>query len=193
MATAVGFKQLTIRILNGEKPVLDDNIFIIKGDKNKGATSSAKISGLSPEVIKTYGSNKVYNISGKGTGDVKIDFDVIDIPEKIKDKILGYQVDEDTGVVRVTSDTQAPDCSVLLEDYIPSGEAIMLGFATGIFSYDGNEWNTKEEKGKELAAESLSFAAGSADDGLTLSKYVGDKSEGIAAVKSDLQMTMETP
>lgn len=164
MATAVGFKQLTIRILNGEKPVLDDNIFIIKGDKNKGATSSAKISGLSPEVIKTYGSNKAYNISGKGTGDVKIDFDVIDIPEKIKDKILGYQVDEDTGVVRVTSDTQAPDCSVLLEDYIPSGEAIMLGFATG-----------------------------SADDGLTLSKYIGDKSEGIAAVKADLNMTMGTP
>lgn len=193
MATAVGFKQATIRILNDKDPVVDENIFIIKGDKNKGATSSAKISGLSPEVIKTYGSNKVYNISGKGTGDVKVDFNFIDIPESVKDKILGYQVDEDTGVVRVNSDTQAPDCSVLLEDYLPSGEAIMLGFATGIFSYDGNEWNTKEEKGKELAAESLSFAAGSADDGLTLSKYIGDKPEGIAAVKEDLKMTMKKP
>ncbi|MCW2281708.1 major tail protein [Lactococcus lactis] len=114
MGTAtVGFKKLTIRILDGKPATQDENLFVIEGKKDKGATSSAKVSGLAVDPVKTWGSNGVYHTSGKGVGDGKIDFDLIDIPDKVQSAILGYAIDEDE-IITAGSDTQAPDCSILI-------------------------------------------------------------------------------
>ncbi|XHB95496.1 major tail protein [Lactococcus garvieae] len=188
MATAVGFKQLTIRVHDGEEPTVGKNLFVIKGDTDEGATSSAKISGLAVDPVKTYGSNKVYKISGKGVGDGKVDLDIIDIPEDCLSAILGYTVQENK-IIRVTSDTQAPDCSILLEDSTPAAEKIMLGFVNGVFSYDGTEWGTTQGKSEELKAETISFAVGSNDAGDYLIKYIGSDAAAIDEIKADLGLS----
>lgn len=69
---AVGFEKLTIRVQDGKTPTLGTNLFEIKGKQNEGATSSAKISSLAVDPVKTWGSNKPYYISGKGVGDGKV-------------------------------------------------------------------------------------------------------------------------
>lgn len=189
MATAVGFKQLTIRVLDGASAVNDKNLFVIKGDDNKGATSSAKISGLAVDPVKTYGSNKVYKISGQGVGDGKIEFDIIDIPQAVANAVLGYTADA-SGVVKVTADTKAPNCAVLLEDTTPAGDAILLGFTSGVFSYDGTEWDTTEGKASEIKPETLSYAIASNDDGVYYEKYAGSDAAAITKIKADLKVTI---
>lgn len=189
MGTAtVGFKKLTIRILDGDPVTTDKNLFVVEGKKDKGATSSAKISGLAVDPVKTWGSNGVYHISGKGVGDGKIDFDIIDIPDAVQSAILGYKVDADK-IITAGSDTQAPDCSILIEDYDIRGDKFMLGFMTGVFSYDGVEIETSQGKASEIKPDTLSYSVGSADNGDFFKKYVGTDTAAQDKVRAALSMT----
>lgn len=193
MGTAtVGFKKLTIRILDGKPATQDENIFVIEGKKNEGATSSAKISGLAVDPVKTWGSNGVYHTSGKGVGDGKIDFDIIDIPDNVQSAILGYTVDEDK-IITAGSDTQAPDCSILIEDYDIRGEKLMLGFMTGVFSYDGVEIETLQGKASEIKPDTMTYSVGSDDNGDFFKKYVGSDTAAQDKVLAALEMKTTTP
>jgi len=70
----VGFKSLTVRILDGNQtPTEGENLFIIQGKKGEGATQTAKISGLAVDPTKTFGSNIAYHVNNRGVGDVKVD------------------------------------------------------------------------------------------------------------------------
>ncbi|MFC4652636.1 major tail protein [Lactococcus nasutitermitis] len=193
MATAaVGFEKITLRVLDGKEATLGENEFEVYGKTNEGATSSAKISGLAVEPVKTWGSNKVYNISGKGVGDGKIDIDIIDLPDKVLSQILGYKMDED-GVIIVDSEVQAPACSILIEDSDIRGNKYMLGFFSGVFSYDGIELDTAQGKATEIKADTVSFAIGSNDAGQYMTKYSGDDTTAQNAVRSSLQLSVGTP
>ena len=193
MGTAtVGFKKLTIRILDGKSATQDENLFVIEGKKNKGATSSAKVSGLAVDPVKTWGSNGVYHTSGKGVGDGKIDFDIIDIPDNVQSAILGYTVDEDK-IITAGSDTQAPDCSILIEDYDIRGEKLMLGFMTGVFSYDGVEIETLQGKASEIKPDTMTYSVGSDDNGDFFNKYVGSDTAAQDKVLAALEMKTTTP
>ena len=65
----VGFKSLTVRILDGaETPTEGDNLFVIQGKKGEGATQTAKISGLAVDPTKTFGSNIAYYVNNRGVG-----------------------------------------------------------------------------------------------------------------------------
>ncbi|MCC4119856.1 major tail protein [Lactococcus lactis] len=193
MGTAtVGFKKLTIRILDGKSATQDENLFVIEGKKNKGATSSAKVSGLAVDPVKTWGSNGVYHTSGKGVGDGKIDFDIIDIPDNVQSAILGYTVDEDK-IITAGSDTQAPDCSILIEDYDIRGEKLMLGFMTGVFSYDGVEIETLQGKASEIKPDTMTYSVGSDDNGDFFKKYVGSDTAAQDKVLAALEMKTTTP
>lgn len=193
MGTAtVGFKKLTIRILDGKSATQDENLFVIEGKKNKGATSSAKVSGLAVDPVKTWGSNGVYHTSGKGVGDGKIDFDIIDIPDNVQSAILGYTVDEDK-IITAGSDTQAPDCSILIEDYDIRGEKLMLGFMTGVFSYDGVEIETLQGKASEIKPDTMTYSVGSDDNGDFFKKYVGSDTAAQDKVLATLEMKTTTP
>ncbi|MGV8956340.1 major tail protein [Lactococcus lactis] len=146
---AVGFEKLTIRVLDDKAPTLGTNLFVIEGKKDEGATSSAKISGLAVDPVKTWGSNKVYHISGKGVGDGKVELDIIDIPDNVLAVILGYDIDENK-VITAGSETQAPDCSILIEDSDVRGNKYMLGFMTGVFSLMGEKLLTHKGKLEEI-------------------------------------------
>lgn len=193
MGTAtVGFKKLTIRILDGKPAVQDENLFVIEGKKDKGATSSAKVSGLAVDPVKTWGSNGVYHTSGKGVGDGKIDFDIIDIPDKVQSTILGYDVDEDE-IITAGNETQAPDCSILIEDYDIRGNNFMLGFMTGVFSYDGVEIETLQGKASEIKPDTLTYSVGSDDNGDFFKKYSGKDTAAQDKVRAALEMKTTTP
>lgn len=186
---SVGFKKLTIRVLDKKDAELGTNLFVINGKQNEGGTSTAKISGLAVDPVKTWASNQVYYISGKGVGDGKIDFELVDIPDKVLAKIVGYDIDE-KGVITAGSETQAPNCSVLIEDYDIRGNNLMLGFMTGVFSYDGVEIETSQGKAAELKSDALSYSIGSADDGVCFKKYAGTDTAAMTSFRADFGMNV---
>lgn len=191
MSVPIGFKRLTIRIKDGSDPVLNTNKFVIEGKKDNGGMVSAKVSGLAVDAVKSYSSNKVYAISGKGVGDGKVDFDIMDFPEKVKNAVLGI-VASTNGVYKATADRTSPYCSILLEDVTPQGNPYLMAFVDGMFSSDGLEFNTVQGKQSELPSEAISFAIGSDDNGLYYSTFVGagtsTDAAGIAEIEADALM-----
>ena len=187
----VGFKRMTIRILNDDAPTMDNNLFVVEGTENKGATRKANITGLSSEPTKSYGSDIAYFVSNKGVGDVSVDISAIDLPASMLDKILGYTKKD--GVTYIGENTQAPYCSVLLESTTPQGDTALFGLFKGQFSTDSVEMETKEEKQKELQEESLKFTAITADSGEAkgqcVGKYVGKDDQIITKLKQQLKIT----
>lgn len=186
---AIGFEKLTILVKDGSPVTVGKNLFTIEGKKDGGATSSAKISGLAVDPVKTWGSNKVYNISGKGVGDAKVELDIIDLPDDVMAAILGYTVGADK-IITLSSDTEAPDCAILIEDSDLRGAKYMLGFLSGVFSYDGVELATAQGKAEELKPDTVTYSVGSADNGDFIKKYSGDDSAAQTALRTALGMTV---
>ncbi|MFT8289807.1 major tail protein [Streptococcus agalactiae] len=165
---AVGFKRMTIQLLSEKK----DKI-VIEGASGKGATKTAKISGLSAAPVKTYGSDIVYYTSRRGVGDVKMEMEAIDIPFDSLKKVLGYKTGTtSTGVSFIGEDTEAPEVSVLLEAPGTEG-SVYLGFFKGTFSMEDFELKTQEEKQDGLDSQKLVFTAQPGDTGEAKGQYVG--------------------
>lgn len=171
MASKFGFKKLTIRIHDGGEPAVDTNVFTLEGVADKGATQTAKISGLSTDPVKTYGSDIAYYTSRKGVGDVKVDLGLLDVPEKVLNAILGYK--DKNGITIVGSDTEAPYCSILIESTTAAGKACGYGFFKGVFSMNDEEIKTLEEKQDGLPTENFTFTASASDEGDHKGAYLG--------------------
>ena len=146
----VGFKSLTVRILDGNQTITEgENLFIIQGKKGEGATQTAKISGLAVDPTKTFGSNIAYHVNNRGVGDVKVDLGLLDIPVALYVK----------------------DVAILLESNTPDGGGAYYGFYKGNLSMDAIDLNTIKDKADELATTDVSFAAGASTDEQTKNKY----------------------
>lgn len=187
----VGFKRMTIRILDGSAtPTLGTNLFVIEGKTDKGATRTAKITGLASDPVKTYGSDIAYHVSNRGVGDVKMELTAVDIPVTVLAKILGHTVKDD--IISVGADTVSPYCSVMLESKTAAGEMANVGFFKGQFSMDGEDLETLKDKQEELAEDSLSFAAIASDDATTegqyYCKYIGKDDTKLKKFKGQLKM-----
>lgn len=187
----VGFKRMTIRVLDGEAtPTLGKNLFVIEGQIGKGATQTAKITGLSNEPVKTYGSDMAYHVASRGVGDVKVETTAVDLPTEIENVIMGYKVDDD--IVSIGASTEAPYCSILLESSTPAGDTAYLGFFKGKFSLDNLELETMKEKQEELKGDVLTYSASASDDeatrGDTMVKYFGKDESKLNKLKGQLKM-----
>lgn len=187
----VGFKRMTIRILDGEaQATLNKNLFVVEGKTSKGATRTVKISGLASDPVKTYGSDIAYHVSNRGVGDVKMDVTAVDIPLEVLTKILGYK--EDEGIVMVGADTAAPFCAVLLESATAAGDKASVGFYKGQFSMDAEEFETLKDKQDELPEDSLSYSAIASDDpeteGMYYCKYIGKDETKLNKLKNSLKV-----
>lgn len=187
--TSVGFKKMTIGIFDKDGKIPAANQFVIEGKQDKGATVSAEISGLSKEATKVYGSNIPYYISQKGTGDISASFGLLDLPEGVNDKILGYKTDDTKGFSFLGEDTEPPYCAVLMESEDLSGETAMLGLFKGKFSREAINLNTTTNDAFEPEAEEYVFAAITNDKdgdakGQSLVKFVGDDETKITALKA---------
>lgn len=176
--TAVGFRRLKIGVhdkVTGEI----EKIQVVEGKQDKGGTVSAEISGLSSEPVKVYASNVPYYVIQKGTGDVSVEFGILDLPEKLNDAILGYKVDDTNGWAMIGDDTEPPFCSIILESENLKGEAVMLGIFKGKFSREAMSLQTKEGENVEPEADSYTFSPIASDredetKGQTVAKYTGN-------------------
>ena len=166
----VGFKSLTVRILDGaETPTEGDNLFVIQGKKGEGATQTAKITGLAADAIKSFGSNIAYYVNNRGVGDVKVDLGLLDIPVALYVKALGYE--DDDGILDFGADTVSKDVAILLESNTADGSGAYYGFYKGNLAMDAIDLNTLKEKAEELATTDVSFAAGASTNEQTKNKY----------------------
>lgn len=183
--TLVGFKRLTIAVLDADGKVTADKKWVVEGKANKGATSTAEITGLNKEATKVYGSDIAYYISQKGTGDVTVNLGLLDLEEECNDAILGYEVKNN--ISYVGENTEPPTTAIMLESKDLDGTTAMLGFFKGKFSRESINLNTLNGDAFEPEAESYVFAAMSDDkdgdsNGQTMGKYIGSESEIIKAL-----------
>lgn len=169
--TLVGFKSMTVRVLGEGNAVADTNLFTIEGKSNKGATQKVDIKGLAAETLKAYGSNIAYYVSRKGVGDVTGDFEILDLPFVVREKLLGYK--KSGQLAFIGSDTEAPYCSVLLESEDLAGNPVYLGFFKGSFSAETFEAETRKEKTSEPGSDKLSYTALPGEEGDAKGQYVG--------------------
>ncbi|MBU5366683.1 phage tail protein [Enterococcus devriesei] len=186
--TLVGFKKMTIGIFDKDGKIPTANQFVIEGKQDKGATVSAEISGLSKESTKVYGSDIAYYISQKGTGDVSATFGLLDLPEDLNDKILGYKTNENK-ISFLGEDTEPPYCAVLMESSDLSGETAMLTIFKGKFSRESINLNTTTNEAFEPEAEEYVFSAIANDaegdaKGQSVAKYVGKEEAAITALRT---------
>lgn len=186
--TMVGFKKMTIGIFDETGKIPAANQFVIEGKQDKGATVSAEISGLSKEATKVYGSNIAYYISQKGTGDISATFGLLDLPEDLNDKILGYKTSENK-ISFLGEDTEPPYCAVLMESEDLSGETAMLTIFKGKFSREAINLNTTTNEAFEPEAEEYVFSAIANDadgdaKGQSVAKYVGKEETAITAMRT---------
>lgn len=186
--TFVGFKRMTVRILDGKADTKGTNLFVVEGKDGEGATQTANISGLSATPTKTYGSNIAYYVSSRGVGDVSVDLTMVDLPAAVNNAILGYQKKD--GVTVIGADTEAPYCSILLESSNAKGETAYIGFLKGQFSKESVEFSTKKDSNDELPSESLKFTAiasdGTGTEGVYYAQYIGKETAPIAKLKEML-------
>lgn len=189
MASKFGFKRLTIRILDKAEPVLDTNVFVIEGKDGKGATQTAKISGLSAEPVKTYGSDIAYYTSRKGVGDVKVDLGLIDVPDNVIDYILGYSKKND--ITLIGTNTEAPLCSILIESTTREDKVCGYGFFKGTFSMNDEEFKSLEDKKEGLPTENFVFTALAADEDTYAGSYVGKVFNADEAVVTKLKQAIK--
>lgn len=186
--TLVGFKKMTIGIFDKDGKIPTANQFVIEGKQDKGATVSAEISGLSKEATKVYGSNISYYISQKGTGDISAAFGLLDLPEDLNDKILGYKTDANK-ISFLGEDTEPPYCALLMESEDLGGDTAMLTIFKGKFSREAINLNTTTNEAFEPEAEEYVFSAIANDaegdaKGQSVAKYVGKEEAAITALRT---------
>lgn len=186
--TLVGFKKMTIGIFDENGKIPAANQYVIEGKQDQGATVSAEISGLSKESTKVYGSNIAYYISQKGTGDVSATFGLLDLPEELNDKILGYKTDSNK-ISFLGEDTEPPYCALLMESEDLGGDTAMLTIFKGKFSREAINLNTTTNDAFEPEAEEYVFSAIANDadgdaKGQSVAKYVGKEEAAITAMRA---------
>jgi phi13 family phage major tail protein len=150
MAT-LGFKKATVGILDDTEKTVQ----LYEFSAAEGGTINAKISGLGSTLSTVYASNAPFYISGQGVSSPKLDLQIADIPEATLNAILGVSVGLD-GIAKITSSTKAPYIAVLLETQGKDGDQIFIGLTKGKMAYPDVELKTGEDKGLELATDSIS-------------------------------------
>lgn len=178
--TLVGFKRATVGIF-GDDGLVKEKI-VIEGKSGKGATVSAEIEGLDAEAVKVYGSDVPYYVLKKGTGDVNVNFGILDLPADKNDKILGYKVELASGFTYIGEDTEPPYCSIVLESAELDGEKALFGLLKGKFGRGSYAMSTKEGENPEPDADEYTFSCITSDregetNGQTVVKYIGSEKE----------------
>lgn len=175
--TLVGFKRMTIAVLDDELKVA--NKIVVEGNMNKGATNNFEITGLSKEAVKTYGSDIPYWVQQKGTGDVKANFGILDLPLESEQEILG-RTKATNGVYHIGEATEAPYCAVLTESEDLRGEPVGFGLYVGKFARDSVSSETLTDGDFTPAADDFTF--------VPISKKIDDVNQtvGLAVGKTGM-------
>lgn len=176
-----GFKRIHVGVYDeAETKVIEKMTW---EDKAGGAVRF-NLTGLAPEQLKVYASNGPVWVQRKGTGDVKADLEVFNIPEADLNKVLGLDVEGQEAWMGAY--TQAPYIAVICETEDINGNPILVGLPKGTATLDNLQMETLEEKPKPPENDKLSISFVNAEiDGKDriCGKYVATSKEdaGIAA------------
>ncbi|PJN91406.1 major tail protein [Bacillus sp. mrc49] len=173
MGIRVGFKRATVGVLDVNGKVTKD-VFVIEGKTNKGGTKEATISGISPESIKSFASNVAYYVNAKGTGDVKAELSILDVPEEMAVAVLGRKKHTD-GFTLIGERTEAPYVAVLLESEDATGQPVFFALLKGKMSAGDVSLKTSENKPVEPDDEKLTMECVSNNDGETIAYGIGSE------------------
>lgn len=174
MAMTVGYKRAIIQVLDDKGLAVPEKKHIIEGKAGKGGTTEAKISGISPDSIKVFASNVAYYVSAKGTGDVKADLSMLDIPNECLEDVLGRTKHTD-GFTLVGERTQAPYVAVTLESEDVNGEPVIFALLKGKMSIGDTSLKTNEDKPAEPEQEVLSMECIANSEGETVAYGFGSE------------------
>ncbi|API89435.1 hypothetical protein BKP56_09290 [Marinilactibacillus sp. 15R] len=174
----VGFRRAYIQFLDEDYNPVADGLHVIEGVANEGATSSFEITNISPEAIKTYGSDIPYHIFNEGVGDVAATFSALDLPYELEHQVLGRQKSEN-GVHHAGEATRPPFCAVLFESQDLRGAKMGTGLYAGKFGRGTVGSTTKEGSPTALEADQYSFAPSA--------KLIDGKSETVGFAKGDAE------
>lgn len=174
----VGYKRLKIQMYNEDGTKRGD-LIVIEGKQDKGATTTAEISGLSHDAVTVPGSDINYYIARQGVGEVKAALGVLDMEEKVADQLSGFKTDAN-GISYGGHDTLAPYCAIEMESTI-HGQIALVGLFRGTFTRDKVEMKTLDpSKTFTPEAETWNFttaASISSDEninGEVMQKFTGD-------------------
>ncbi|MGE6379772.1 major tail protein [Peribacillus muralis] len=171
MGIRVGFKRGTFVVLDKNGKATKD-VFVVEGKANKGGTTEATISGISPESIKVHASNVAYYVSAKGTGDVKADIGILDLPEDMTEAVLGRKKHAD-GFTLIGESTEPPYVAALLESEDSSGQPVLFALLKGKMSAGDVSLKTNEDKQATPEDEKLTMECIANNDGETIAYGIG--------------------
>lgn len=167
----IGFKRLYVGVFDqSETKVVKKLVW----EGQTGGTVNMNITGLAPDVIKVYASNGPVWSSRKGTGDVKADVELFNIPEDDLNEVLGLKVDGQEAWAG--PDTQAPYIAVIGESADDDGNPILIALPKGTASLDSIKLETLEGKAKAPDNDKLNITCVNTKiDGVdqTYGKFVG--------------------
>lgn len=182
----VGFKKMTVAVLDDELKVISSKKYEVKGKTNEGATSAFEITGLSSEPIKIYGSDTVYMVIQEGVGEVAASVDALDLPSEVEHELLGVKKSS-SGIYHYGETTKAPSTAVLFETTNLKGEPVAVGIYNAKWAKDTMSSSTKEGKTPTPEAEkyTLGITAKSIDDeAVYVGKAIGQ--EEVTALIAEL-------
>lgn len=150
-SATVGFKKLHVGIFDDKAEKITKKL---TWEDDKGGTVNMNITGLAPEMVDMWASNKRVWMKKQGTNEVKSDIDLFNIPTEDLDAVLGCEKDEN-GTSWVGDDTRAPYVAVVGESADVNGKPIYCALVKGTFSLDQVEFKTAAEKAEAPEASKL--------------------------------------
>jgi len=149
-ATA-GFKRLHVGLFDDEgKKIVRKFVWV---DEN-GGTVNMNITGLAPDMVDMWASNKRVWMKKQGTNEVKSDIDLFNIPTDDLNAVLGREKDEN-GSSWIGDDTRAPYVAIVGESETINGQPIYCALTKGTFSLDSTEFKTTADKAEAPEATKL--------------------------------------
>ncbi|MEB7998924.1 phage tail protein [Staphylococcus saprophyticus] len=166
-SATVGFKKLHVGIFDDKAEKI---IKRMTWEDDKGGTVNMNITGLAPEMVDMWASNKRVWMKKQGTNEVKSDTDLFNIPTEDLDAVLGREKDEN-GTSWVGDDTRAPYVAAVGESEDADGNPIYCALVKGTFSLDQVEFKTTAEKAEAPEATKLT--------GDWMNRTIGGKSRAV--------------
>ncbi|CXT09720.1 major tail protein [Staphylococcus aureus] len=139
----VGFKRLYVGVFNPEATKV---VKRMTWEDEKGGTVDLNITGLAPDLVDMFASNKRVWMKKQGTNEVKSDMSIFNIPSDDLNTVIGRTKDKN-GTSWVGENTRAPYVTVIgeSEDGL-TGQPVYVALLKGTFSLDSIEFKTRGEK-----------------------------------------------
>lgn len=145
MAEYYGFSRVSVRVLKSDlTPDTTKKIHVLEGEATKGAPTSFALTGLTKEAAATFGGNKEYFSSSKGTGKVAANFGLLDVPNLVEREILGLTTFGEN-IQGFGDKTEAPYVAAFAETEDLTGEPVAFAVFAGKFNRDGYSFATTDD------------------------------------------------